>query len=323
MHVERTADPPPDWVAIHREDPRATLFLHPRWIEAFARAEPRYRPQYLVARDAGRVLGILPLMQGTRYVLREWLSLPFGAHGGPLVRSEEAVRTVAALLKAFGKLVKDPRVFRFEMSVYDPPAVWRDALSHEFGAHLTGMDTHVIDLGSLDARFRRSAERSLRAARETEVSVRIESDEAAYDALARMHAEQVRNWTGIEPYSRSVIVSVAESFGAEARLYVARRDGQALAACLCLEHEGREIHPWVSGAVPSSRETGAFHLLVDTALREAAAGGFRTWYFGGSGGIPGVAFFKESFGARRVPVLRCHRLAGWVRRLRPRPAWDA
>ena len=323
MHVERTADRPADWAAIHREDPRATLFLHPRWTEALVKAHPRYRPHYLIAREEGRMVGLLPLMQGTRYVLSEWLSLPFGTHGGPVVRPDAGPRAVAALAEAFRKLVSDPRVYRFEMTIYDPPAQWREALSPAFGTHLHDMDTHVIDLASLDTPFRRSAERSLRAAREAKISVGIETGDAAFEALARMHGEQVRNWTGIEPYSRPVIDSVAASFGVDARLYVARRDGQALAACLCLEHEGREIHPWVSGALPISRETGAFHLLVDTALREAAARGLETWHFGGSGGIPGVAFFKESFGARRVPVLRCHRLAGWARHLRPRPAWDA
>jgi hypothetical protein len=141
--------------------------------------------------------------------------------------------------------------------------------------------------------------------------------------LAEMHAMQVKKWQGIEPYSRDVIGAVAETFGTDARLYVARQDGQAVAACLCLEHEGREIHPWVSGALPSSRESGAFHLIVDTALREAVKRGLAVWHFGGSGGEVGVAFFKESFGARRVPVLRCFHIAGWARGLRKRPAWDA
>ena len=88
MHVEKTAERPADWAAILGEDPRATLFLHPRWMEALARAHPRYRPQYLIAREDGRVMGLLPLMQASRYVLSEWLSLPFGAHGGPVVRGD-------------------------------------------------------------------------------------------------------------------------------------------------------------------------------------------------------------------------------------------
>ena len=39
-------------------------------------------------------------------------------------------------------------------------------------------------------------------------------------------------------------------------------------------------------------------------------------------GNPNIEFFKESFGASPVPVLRCFHVAGWWRRLRKGPAWD-
>ena len=323
MRVERSEEPPSDWALLHRADPRATLFLHPRWMQALTRANPSYRPLYLLAREQGEIVGFLPLVRAKRFGFDQYLSLPFGTHGGPLVKSGSPSEVVAALGNAFRDLGTQLNVLRFEMTIYDPPATWRQGLSGSLGEFAREMDTHVIDVAAVEGGYRRSAERSLRAADSAGVRVRIETDDAAYDRLAAMHASQVRNWPGIEPYSRDLIVAVAETFGPDARLYVARQDGQALAACLCLEHEGREIHPWVSGALPSSRESGAFHLIVDTALREARARGVATWHFGGSGGDAGVAFFKESFGARRVPVLRCFHIAGWARRLRKRPAWDA
>ena len=322
MRIERSVEPPAGWEALHRDDPRATLFLHPRWIEALTGANPSFRPLYLIARENGETLGVLPLVRWKRLGLDQYLSLPFGTHGGPLVRQGAGEKVVAALGGALRDLGTGLTVLRFEMTVFDPPADWRKALSEPLGEFAREMDTHVIDLTMLRGKYRRSAERSLRAAQAAGVQVAIESDAAAYDLLADMHGRQVKNWRGIEAYSRNVIGRVAQSFGAEARLYVARRDGQALAACLCLEHGGREIHPWVSGALPSARESGAFHLIVDTAIREAMQRGLAVWHFGGSGGEPGIAFFKESFGARRVPVLRYFNIAGWARRLRKRPAWD-
>ncbi len=323
MRVEHSVEPPADWEALHREDPRATLFLHPRWMQALLRANPTYRPFFLVAREQGETLGFVPIVRAKRLGLDQFLSLPFGSHGGPLVRAGAGGEVVTALGQAFRELGTGLKVLRFEMTIFDPRAEWRRSLSGSLGEFAREMDTHVIDLKALYGRYRRSAERSLRASRSAGVSVRVEKDAAAYDALADMHAMQVKNWRGIEPYTRDVIRAVAETFGADARLYVARQDGQAVAACLCLEHAGREIHPWVSGALPSSRDSGAFHLIVDTALREAANRGLLVWHFGGSGGEAGIAFFKESFGARRVPVLRCFHIAGWARGLRKRPAWDA
>jgi Acetyltransferase (GNAT) domain len=323
MRIERSEHPPAEWEAIHRSDSRATVFLHPRWMQALVGAHPEYQPLYLIARESEETVGLLPVVRFRRFGLDQYLSLPYGTHGGPLLRAGAGPETVAALGKAFRDLATGLGVFRFEMTIFDPSPEWHRSLSPPLGAYFQEMDAHVIDLPSLDTRYRRSAERSLRAARRAGITVRIEEDEAAYDLLAGMHAGQARQWRGIEPYSREMIGTVGRSFGVDARLYVAREEGQAVAACLCLEHEGREIHPWVSGALPSSRESGAFHLIVDTALRDGARRGFRAWYFGGSGGIPGVAFFKESFGARRVPVLRCVRMAAWARGLRRRPAWDA
>ena len=323
MQIEHSAEPPADWDALHANDPRATLFLHPRWMQALLHAKASYRPLYLIARQEGETMGFVPVVRAKRLGLDQFLSLPFGSHGGPLLRTGAGAEVVAALGQAFRDLGMRRNVLRFEMTIYDPPPPWRQSLSGPLGAFARDMETHVIDLKDLPGRHRRSAERSLRASQSAGIAVAIEHDEAAYDALAGMHASQAKRWRGVESYTREVIGAVARTFGEEARLYVARRDGQAVAACLCLEHAGREIHPWVSGALPSSRETGAFHRIVDTALRDAKERGLAVWHFGGSGGDSGIAFFKESFGARPVPVLRCFHIAGWARGLRKRPAWDA
>jgi CelD/BcsL family acetyltransferase involved in cellulose biosynthesis len=323
MRIERSVEPPPNWDELHRQDPRATLFLHPRWMQALLRANASYRPLYLLARDGGDLLGFLPMVRTKRFGLDQFLSLPFGSHGGPLLKAGAGPDVVAALGQGFRDLGTGRGVLRFELTIFDPPPEWRQSLSGSLGEFAQELDTHVIDLNELYGRYRRSAERTLRASTTSGVSVAIENGPAAYDALARMHALQARHWPGIEPYSRDTIDAVAQTFGEDARLYVARQDGQAVAACLCLEHAGREIHPWVSGAAPSSRESGAFHRVMDTAIREAKERGLAIWHFGGSGGDSGIAFFKESFGARRVPVLRCFHIAGWARKLRKRPAWDA
>src|SRR5262245_2640848 len=224
MRVERSAEPPSNWDALYRQDPRATLFLHPRWMQALLRANPTYRPLYLIALEHGETLGFVPMVRTKRLGLDQFLSLPFGTHGGPLVRSTAAV---AALGQAFRDLGTGRSVLRFEMTIFDPPAEWRQGLSSSLGEFAREMDTHVIDLKTLDSRYRRSAERSLRASRSAGVRVGIENDAAAFDALSNMHAMQVKNWRGIEPYSRNTIVAVAETFGSDARLYVARQDGQA------------------------------------------------------------------------------------------------
>lgn len=326
VSVALTPDPPDEWDSLWAGDPRATLFLHPRWMRVLTRAYPGYRAAYLTAREGGALRGLIPLVVVRRLVFNQFLSLPFGAHGGPLLAEASDTETAAALGRAFRDLA-GLRTLRFEMSVFRPGDMLRQALAPALGDTFQEFHTHILDLGAGEdglwsKSYKRGAQRCVRHAERAGVTVAVESAPEALPVLARLHEKQGRAWSGVIPYSLPVMRTVAGEFGDAARLYLARREGQPVAACLCLEHGTREIHPWASGAAPEAREHRAFHLLIHTAIMDAARRGIATWHFGGSGGIRGVEFFKESFGATAVPVLRCSRLAGWFRRLRPRPEWD-
>lgn len=326
VSVALTPEPPDGWEALWNADPRATLFLHPRWMRTLARAYPGYRTACLTATDDSGLRGLIPLVTARRLVFDQFLSLPFGAHGGPLLASESDTETAAALGRAFRKLA-GPRTLRFEMSLYRPGTALRRALTPALGDTFQEFRTHVLDLTPGEEAlwknaYHRGAQRGVRHAEASGVTVAVETTREALETLHRLHEKQGRAWSGVIPYSLPVMQTVAGEFQDGGRLYVARHRGRPVAACLCLEHGTREIHPWASGAEPEARESNAFHLLIHTAIMDAARRGIATWHFGGSGGIPGVEHFKESFGAEPVPVLRCFHLAGWFRRLRPRPEWD-
>ncbi len=327
LRVERSAEAPRDWARLWEEDPRATLFLHPRWMEAITRAHPRYRPLYLLATDAGRLAGMVPLVRLRRLGLDQYLSMPFGTHGGPLLAVDADPATAGSLGKAFRRLVRGSRTLRYEMTVYDPPEPLRGSLALSLGDSFQDFRTHVIDLRPGFEElwlhgYDRNTRNCVRMAERAGVTVAEERGEEAIAILHRLQAEQARGWEGITPYSEEAFRAVVESLGEDARIYLARREGVPLAACMYLEHGGREIHPWVSGSAPSARPVRAYHKLMNDALRDACARGLALWNFGGSGGNPNIEFFKESFGASPVPVLRCFHVAGWWRRLRKGPAWD-
>lgn len=325
LRIELTSTAPPEWEPLWKEDPRATLYLHPRWMKTLVRAFPQYRPRYLTAREDTRLAGLIPLVFLRRLGLNQFLSLPFGAHGGPVLHPQAPPETASRLAGAFFDLGKRWRTMRFEMTLFDPSRAMRDAAGISGPARVREWSSHLLDLeGGADAvwaNYRRGTRKCVRAAERAEVRVDIERSPEALEILHRLHVEQGRAWAGVDPYPLRALAEVLEEMEDSARVFVARRGERPLAACLCLEHEG-EIHPWVSGAAPEARPVRAFHLLMHTAIFDALNRGFRTWHFGSSGGNPDIEFFKESFGARTVPVLRCWYLAPWVRRLRRRPAWD-
>jgi hypothetical protein len=296
-------------------------------MEAITRAYPRYRPVHLVATDAGTVAGLLPLVRFRRFGLDQYLSMPFGTHGGPLLAAGADPATAGALAKSFRRLVRGGRTLRFEMTVLDPSDDLRAALASSLGSTFQDFRTHLIDLrGGFDELWLRTYDRNtrncVRMSERAGVTVAQERGEDAIATLHRLHAAQSMEWEGIPPHPARAFHAIIDALGDDARIHIARRDGEPLAACLFLEHGGREIHPWVSGSAKAARPVRAYHKLMSDALRDACSRGLETWNFGGSGGNAKIEFFKESFGGKPAPVLRCFHVAGWWRKLHRGPAWD-
>jgi CelD/BcsL family acetyltransferase involved in cellulose biosynthesis len=328
LRVQLVDRAPESWGALWEADPRATFFQHPRWMEAVTRGYPADRPLWLTAEEGGRAVGIVPLVRRRKWGLDQYLSMSFGTHGGPLVAAPDPGPVIAALAGGFRRLCVAPRVVRSEMTVLDPPVAVRAALAGSLGDWFQDFRTHLVDLTVgfdelWNHRYAKNTRNCVRMAERAGVAVGVERGGEAVEILCRFHAAQAEAWEGIQPHPREAVAGIVGALGSDARIYVARTEGgDPLAAVLNLEHGGREVHCWMSGSSPEARPLRAFHLLLSTAIREAAGRGFSSWDFGASGGNPKIEFFKASFGARPVPVLRCSRIAGWFRRLRKGPAWD-
>jgi hypothetical protein len=328
IRVECALAAPPEWEARVSGNAETPLDRRPRWLDALRHAYPEYRPRIWTARDGERVVAVLPALVVRRYGFRQFVSLPFGSAGGPFSVGDGGEAAASVLLGAFREAAGALDVMRWEMTLVDPsPALRKGALA-ALGVAGQELGTHVLDLAPGAAElwergYHRGARRSVEGAERAGVTVVAGRDPGSIAELARLHRGQSREWVGIPPHPEEAIARMSAFFGDDARVYRAVREGKTLAACLVLEQPGADAIPWVSGALPEAREANAFHLLMHAAIGEAAGRGCRRWQFGGSGGNPRIEFFKESFGAVPVPVLRFHRLAGWARPLRPRPAWDA
>jgi hypothetical protein len=253
--------------------------------------------------------------------LNQFLSLPFGTHGGPLLRRGANPFVLTALCEAFRRLTVGLRTYRFEMQVFDPPQVWQDAIEPVLGHYKFEDPTHVIRLSDdfetiWSTLYTRSTRNCVRQAQRAGVTVACEPAREAAPILHQLHSELSRTWHGVRPYPMQELETLCETLGEGARIFVARRDGRPLSATLFFEHSSREIHAWLNGAVPEARKVRATHLLYHEALRDACARHFRLWYFGGSAGNRNIEFFKESFGAVRVPVFRYLHTKPWAKRLR-------
>lgn len=297
-------------------DPRATLYHHPRWIEALSAAYPRFSASYLVLEEDGEATGMIPLAEATQYRLREVVSMPFGTHGGPVLAPGATAEGVRALTLAFMEQLRGVRTFRFEMTVLDPPAFVRETLNSHLGKHFISSSTLFLDLTpgaeaiweGYDQRLRRNVRRAAGAG----VTVREETAVTGMASFFELYRAQAKTRPIAWHHSSTALGAIVGALGNDVRIWIAGHEGTDLCAQLVLHHAHREIHFWLSGASPESRSVSAFHYLLHNIIQDASRKGYATCDFGSSMGDRGVERFKRSFGAVDRPLLRFCRQPRWV-----------
>jgi CelD/BcsL family acetyltransferase involved in cellulose biosynthesis len=319
--VRFIARAPSEWPDLWRRDREATVFHHPRWIDAITRAYPRFEPRFAVHEHDGRVDGVLPFVRYRKLGMEQILSLPYGTYGGSVVDPQAAGDPAGALAAAFARLVRRPLVVRFEMTLFHPGEDRAASVDRELGRFLRPTHTHVVDLTVgfdelWNRRYDKDTRTAVRKAEREGVTAAAEPGDEAVVVLARLHAEQSRNWAGFRPHPVEALRAVRETLGEEAEIWVARRGGEPLVAMLVVSAGGREAFAWVSGSQPEARPVNALHLIFDRLFRRACEQGMVRLNFGGSAGNPGIEAFKMSLGGIEVPVRRYYGEAAWRRRLR-------
>lgn len=300
-------------------DPRATFFLDPAWLEAVTGAYPRFRPFHLVLEEAGGVTGVLPVAETRPLGLREFVSLPFGTHGGPILAPTATEAGTVLLLERFAELTGRLRTVRFEMTVYDPPPALEGALDAALGAHRIDERNWVLDLrpgrDALWDGYEQRLRTNVRRARKSGVWIRSGEGDADLATFFRLYSGQAETRSIAWYHRQPQLETLARSLGSRCRIWLAGLGEEALCGQLVLYHEPREIHFWLSGAVPDSRPVSAFHFLLHSIVQDASASGIAACHFGASLGLEGVARFKRAFGTVARPLVRFYHQPAWVDRI--------
>ncbi|PWT75022.1 MAG: hypothetical protein C5B60_05960 [Chloroflexi bacterium] len=204
--------------------------------------------------------------------------------------------------------------------------------SLQFRVRESGLRCHVLDLTDGFAtvwqdRFRGTARTAIRKAERSGLEVEVDRSGRLPPEFFYLYAKSVKRWATMqnEPawltrwrMSRSgppkVLSSVAEHFGADCAIWMARSEGQAVAAIMVLSHAGYAkywkgaMHKELAGPVRANE------LLHRLAIDDACRNGCRFYDMGTSRPGSPLAAFKEKFGA--VPLvthtLRIERLPAYT-----------
>jgi hypothetical protein len=321
--VQLLASPAPreEWLGLLAADPEALPFQHPDWTTAVLETSGGRDASRLYELPSGAraVLPAIarPALPGGRSAPSLMLaSQPFGwGMGGLVVPSHDLepadVRAVFANLGTSGALLATIRPAPRRGAAYRAAAP-RGALSVPHTAH-------VLDLaGGFETvwmeRFTGKARRAVRKAERLGVTVEWDASGRLVPVFDELYRRSVQRWA--EQQHEPVwlararahrndparkFASVAAALGSACRVWVASVDGQPAAAIITL-HQGEHAVYW-RGAMDKdvAGPARANDLLHRLAIEQAISDGARHYHWGDSAPGSGLAQFKESFGAARIP----------------------
>jgi hypothetical protein len=299
IEVDRLeAQDEPEWDAFLLTRPEG-LFAHSIACRDLIADELGCEAEYLVAREAGEIRGVLPMMWREDGAGRICNSLPFhGTPGGPVSADRRAER---ALIDAWNERASDPGTLSSTMienpflrrALPEP----RHEITDERIIHFTalpsgGGEDEVMALISSEARnnVRRAARRGVNIAR----------DNGAIGEVHRIHAE-VMETLGAPPKSQGFFEAIAARLrpGEEFNVWLARVADEVAAALLVIRFNGVSEY-FASGTRPSFRSHHPHPALVFTAMADEARSGARLWNWGGTRhGMTGVSHFKSKWGSQQ------------------------
>ena len=280
-----------EWDSYVRAHPLATFFHLSGW-KAVVEESLNHSCHYLFARQAARIVGILPLTHVRSQLFGNGLiSNGFCVYGGPVADGPAALQ---ALDKAAIDLAHDLRVDRIEYRLRAP-------LHPDWPCNQA---TYVTFRKQID---RDPAKEMLAIPRKQRAMVRkgikhglegtIDRDVRSFYPL---YAESVRN-LGTPVLGRRYFECLKSVFAADSEIVTVTFDGQPLTSVLSFFFRD-EVLPYYGGGSSAAREYAANDFMYWDVMRRACESGLRIFDFGRSKVGTGSFDFKRHWGFEPEPL---------------------
>ncbi|MBE7559335.1 GNAT family N-acetyltransferase [bacterium] len=295
----------PDWPALLARLPAHSPFVRPEWCYLLQRYLDGYSAASLRLRS-GSTFWILPgLLLRKPLSLRSFQSLPFGTHGGLLGDEPPPPPLLADLLSHLKHAVGPWITITPDPLAPQPPPPG-------FRARYT--TTHVLDLSAgyrvlWDRSFSRNLRNQVRKAEKLEILVRPTTGR-------EILADFQLLWRQMQDRRRLALPFTTTFWGALftqpwCKLYAARLAEQTLAVAVVLLGK-KQAHWWQGVVDRSAGPLNPNRLLVARVIEDLCGLGIERFDLGGSEGQPGLAQFKEAFGALETPVVHWRHTPAWA-----------
>jgi hypothetical protein len=297
LTINRTADPPEDWGAFAAT--HGTFYHRVEWAECL-RDIYRFRLECFSARAGGQLHGLLatadvPALLGPRRLV----SLPFSYAAGPLATDQV---TVSALADAARERADELGIGRVELKSrgeHEPAPGYRRT------AHYS---TYEVPTEGGEAELWRrlhpgSTQRSIRKAQKAGLVARRADTAQDWLIMAELE-ERTAHGHGLPPPPRRFFIEGCRTLQSAglAALYLAFTPAGAPAAAITLWKGPRSWIYAFGASDPAHLEHRPNHLLIWTAMQDAAAAGRRFDLGRAAPEQEGLVEFKRRWGGQALPL---------------------
>jgi serine/alanine adding enzyme len=298
-----TIDANPDqseWDAFVHQHAEATGYHRWAWRQVFERALG-HRTHYLLARQGGATVGVLPLVR-----LNSWLfgralsSLPYVNYGGVLANSPEAA---PALVAAATEIATAHRLQYVVLRHRQRQLPALPARSHKV--------TMLLDLaGTSDAMWTgldKKVRNQIRKAEKSGLTC-VSGGQELLDQFYFVFSRNMRD-LGTPVYGRRLFAEVLRAEPRDARLHIVSLGTEPIACALTYAY-GHAMEVPSASSLREHRTLCPNHLMYWTMIQQAIAQGRTQFDFGRSTPADGTYQFKEQWGAQPATLNWEYQLLG-------------
>lgn len=291
----------PLWDAYVSGHPRATPFHRIAWLNVI-RNTYGHDPIYLMAMHGDGVVGVLPLFRivrpGKRMIISSGAFTSYDGVLGDDSHIEMSLMDKAAELLTINRArwleIKNTK--NYETS---------DSAWHV----LSDYCTMIVPLqegesgvwGALNKSTRRNIRRSERN------SIEVENGHQGLDDFYHLELLTMRRH-GTPVHSKEFYANILGEFQDQAKIFIARYNGDSIAAKLVLTL-GDRMYSLAAASSPFCRESRCSDLMNWRVLQYGSANGFKSFDFGRSIWNSGTFDFKQRMGATAEPLYYNYRIA--------------
>jgi hypothetical protein len=291
------------WEQLSNQSRGATFFHTPAWANLLIETFPRWQvATWGIQFEDGNV-AVVPMTKypifgrGTAY----WYeSTAPGVYGGPLFRKEPGHDHYLTIWTELAKRGN------FSLSG-NPFASWElsDPKSRVLFTQILDLEN---DFAKIYRGFSMGRRHTIKFAKKSGVTTEYTTQRKDFLEYYDVYLDQLKRWgkNATDFYPRRLFENLAVLAAQDSRvkLWVARFEGKVISGLVVL-YQNQHLVTWHGATLESHFKYRPVDLLYSAVIKEACESGYKYFDFNYSGGHENVVYFKERYGARKVPYSIC------------------